>query len=311
MNVFIAGATGVLGRRLVAQMAARGHSVAALVRSREGERAVAALGGQPRYADLFDAAGLVHAAKGAEVIIHAATAIPTKPAPAPADWTTNDRIRREGTEALARCAGQIGAKTFVFQSIVWVAVPPDGSEFNEESPPRPNAITQSALDGEGIAQEMAKLQGFAATVLRCGMFYGADAAHTRMMAAGLAKRRLPVIGRGDNFWHCLHVDDAASGFVAAAEAGRAGLWHLVDNEPVPVRELLQAMAQRLGARPPRRLPAWLARLVAGGATVDFFMQSTRTSNARFRRDFGWSPKYPTFREGLDQVLGEWQGRVPA
>jgi hypothetical protein len=71
------------------------------------------------------------------------------------------------------------------------------------------------------------------------------------------------------------------------------------------------MAQRLGARPPRRLPAWLARLVAGGATVDFFMQSTRTSNARFRRDFGWSPKYPTFREGLDQVLGEWQGRVPA
>ena len=97
-----------------------------------------------------------------------------------------------------------------------------GREFDEESPPHPNDITRSALDGEGIAQEMAKLHGFAASVLRCGWFYGADSAHTRMLAGALAKRQMPIIGQGNAFWHCLHLDDAASGFVAAAEAGRVG-----------------------------------------------------------------------------------------
>jgi nucleoside-diphosphate-sugar epimerase len=310
MNVFIAGATGVLGRRIVQQLAARGHSVVALVRSREGERTIAGLGALARYADLFDAANLVHAAKGADVVIHAATSIPTKARTTLEDWQLNDRIRREGTEALARCAGQIGAKTFIFQSIVWVATPDDGSPFDETSQPHPNAITQSALDGEGITQEMCELGGFAAAVLRCGMFYGPDAAHTRMMAAGLKRRRMPIIGRGDNYWHCLHLDDAASGFVAAAEAGRSGLWHLVDNEPVRAGDLLRALAESLGAPSPRRVPVWLARLLAGRAAVDFFTLSTRTSNARFRQDFNWAPAYPTYREGIAQTVSAWQGRVP-
>ena len=306
MNIFLAGATGVLGRRLVEQLTARGHAVTGLVRSRDGERRVAELGGTPRYADLFDADALVHAAKGAEVVIHAATAIPTAMSPKPADWKMNDRIRREGTAALARCAGRIGARSMIFQSIVWVANPPDGSPFDEESQPHPNAVTQSALDGEGILQEMAQLHGFGAIVLRCGMFYGADSAHTKMIVGGLRKRRLPIVGKGDYYWHCLHLDDAAGGFAAAAETDRSGLWHLVDNEPVQVREALPAMAARLGARPPRHVPAWLARLLAGRATVDFFTQSTRTSNARFCQDFGWSPKYPTMREGFDQVVAELQ-----
>jgi 2-alkyl-3-oxoalkanoate reductase len=278
MNVFVAGATGV--------------------------------GGQPRYADLFDAANLVHAMKGADVVIHAATAIPTKPSTSAADWQLNDRIRREGTEALARSAGQVGAKTFIFQSIVWVANPPGDEAFDETSQPHPTAITQSALDGEGIVQELAELQGFAAAVIRCGMFYAADAGHTRMFARGLAQRRLPIVGGGRNFFHCLHADDAAGGFVAAAEAGRAGLWHLVDNEPVPVRDFLSRLAELIHAPAPRKVPTWLARLIAGRASVDFLTQSTRTSNARFRRDFNWSPTYPTFREGLAQILAAWDGKVP-
>lgn len=310
MNVFVAGATGVLGRRLVRQLAARGHVVVGLVRSRDGERLVAGLGALPRYADLFDPDSLVHAANGADVVIHAATSIPTRPRTSPSDWKMNDRIRREGTEALGRCAGQIGARSFVFQSIVWVAAPTNGAEFDESSQPHPGALMRSALDGEGIAQEMARLHGFTATVLRCGWLYGADAAHTRMLAAGLTQRRLPIIGSGDAFWHCLHLDDAASGFVAAAEAERSGLWHLVDNEPVRVRELLTRLATRLNAPAPRQVPKWLARLMAGRAAVEFFTQSTRTSNARFRRDFAWTPKYPTYREGLDQVVAEMRARAP-
>ncbi|MEX2114267.1 MAG: NAD(P)-dependent oxidoreductase [Pirellulales bacterium] len=310
MNVFLAGATGVMGRRLIAQLVARGHVVTALVRSRDGERSVTALGAQARYADLFDANNLVHAAKGADVVIHAATAIPTKPRTALEDWKLNDRIRREGTAALARCAGQVGARTFLFQSIVWVANPPDGSPFDEQSPTYPDNITQSALDGEGIAQEMAELHGFDAAVLRCGTFYGADAAHTRGMAQALARRKMPIIGSGKNFWHSLHIDDAASAFVVAAEAGRAGLWHVVDNEPVMQRELLTTFAQTLGGKPPRRMPVWLARWLAGSNAVDFLIRSTRTSNARFRNDLDWNPQYPTFRQGLEQVLSEWGGKAP-
>src|SRR5438105_4426053 len=110
MNVFVAGATGVLGRRIVQQLVARGHTVMGLVRSGEGERRVAASGGYQRWADLFDSKSLVHAAHGAEVLIHAATAIPTRPRTSSRDWELNDRIRRQGTEALAQCAGEIGAK---------------------------------------------------------------------------------------------------------------------------------------------------------------------------------------------------------
>ncbi|MGD9723031.1 MAG: NAD-dependent epimerase/dehydratase family protein [Pirellulales bacterium] len=310
MNIFVAGATGVLGRQIVRQLVAGGDTVVGLVRDRKGERRVTDAGGQARYADLFNAGNLVHAMKGCEAVIHAATAIPTKARTAPADWQLNDRIRRQGTEALARCAGQVGARTFVFQSIVWVASPSDGSPFDESSPPRPTNVTQSALDGEGIAQVIAAQEGFASAVLRCGMFYGPEAAHTRMMAQGLAARRLPIFGAGDNYWHPLHTDDAASAFVIAARAGRTGLWHVVDDEPVQAREMLGALAARLGALPPRRIPKWLARILAGGEAVDFMTQSMRTSNARFRADFGWTPKYPTYREGIEQIVTAWNGGLP-
>jgi nucleoside-diphosphate-sugar epimerase len=310
MNVFIAGSTGVLGRRLVQQFVDRGHGVFALVRSLEGERRVAALGAQPRWADLFDARGLVHAAQGADVVIHAATAIPNKARTTARDWELNDRIRREGTEALATCAGQIGAKLFIFQSIVWLASPADGSEFDETAPPRPTGLTQSALDGEQIAHGAGEKHAFGACVLRCGWFYGADSAHTKLFGRELMRRRMPIIGKGNAAWSCLHLDDAAGAFVAAAEAGKAGLWHVTDNEPVTVRDSLSGFAQRLGAPPPRTVPVWMARLLAGQNAVDFFTESTRATSARFRRDFDWSPRYPTYREGFDQIVAAWQGRIP-
>jgi len=174
MNIFVAGATGVLGRRLVKQFSERGHQVTGLARSRAGERIVEGLGGTPRFADLFDSAALVHAAEGAEVVIHAATAIPVKARTRASDWEANDRIRGEGTEALVDCAGRVGAKQFIFQSIVWVARPADDSEFDEDSPADPDPLIRSALDGERIAQEASARGGFAGCVLRCGWFYSSD-----------------------------------------------------------------------------------------------------------------------------------------
>ena len=305
MKVFVAGATGVLGRRLVRLLHERGHSVVGLARRPENERVIRALGGESRPGNLFNADSLARAAEGADVIVHAATAIPGSRRVTAPDFALNDRIRTEGTRALAAAAAKIGARAFLFQSIVWIASPPDGSPFDESSPVSSNPFYGATIEGEAITHESGEKFGFAAGVLRCGWFYSSDSAHTRFMGREIARRRLPVIGRGDAVWSPLHVDDAASAFAAASTAPRKGLWHVVDDTPVPGAEFLRYFAERLGSRPPFRVPRWLARLLAGEYTVAFLTMSTRASNARFRKDFGWAPHYPSYREGLDQIVSAW------
>jgi len=306
VKVFIAGATGVLGRRLTQQFRRRGHIVMCLARNANNESAIRALGGEPRRSDLFDVDSLAAAAVGADVIVHAATAIPTAAKVKPQDWEMNDRIRRSGTRALAETAGRIGAEALLVQSITWVARPADQSAFDENSPLQPDAVTQSAADMETIAQEAGERQGFRTTILRCGWFYAPDAGHTRSFGELLMKRQLPVIGQGDAIWSWLHVYDAASAFVTAAEANKGGVWHVVDDQPVTAAEYLDTFARRLGAPAPRHVPTWLARILAGSFAVNFMASSTRTSNARFKRDFAWKPRFPSYREGLDDVLAAWQ-----
>lgn len=308
MKVFIAGATGVLGRRLVKRFSERGHNVIGLVRSLKGERQVKSMGGDARRADLFNSDSLAKAADGCDVVIHAATAIPVKRRTIPQDWAMNDQIRREGTRSLCECAGRIGARHYLQQSIVWVARPADGSPFDEEAPIRPDPLVQSAADSEAIAREAGAKFHFTAGVLRGGSFYGPDAAHTRIMGEGLLKRRLGIIGETEAVWAMIHVDDFAATFLVAAEKPVSGLWHIVDDELVTVPALLRAFAAKLGAKPPRNVPIWLARLIAGDANVNFFTRTTRTSNARFRRDFGWTPMFPTYREGLDQIVAAWKAQ---
>jgi nucleoside-diphosphate-sugar epimerase len=309
MRVFIAGASGVLGRRLVRQLAARGHSVIGLARSPKAEIAVKDAGGEPRNADLFDADSLARAAEGCDTVIHAATAIPTKRNPSPADWAMNDRIRRKGTRCLTEAASKIGAKSFLQQSVAWVARPADGSPFTEDSPSVPDATIQSAVDAEAIAREAGSAEGFTVSILRCGYFYDSESAHTRMIADALRKRQLPIIGRGDAAWAMIHTDDAASAYVAAAEKLANGVWHIVDNELVPVQVFLKEFAALLQAPVPRRVPVWLARWFADEQAVSYLTKSTRTSNARFRRDFDWSPNYPTYREGLRQIIAAWNAKT--
>src|SRR5579864_3154915 len=308
MKVFIAGASGVLGRRLVRQFVAGGHSVIGLVRSPKAEGAVRESGGEPRTADLFDAESLARAAEGCDTVIHAATAIPVKQKTTPADWAMNDRIRRKGTRCLAEAAVKIGAKTYLQQSITWVARPKDNSPFDESSPVVPEPAIQSAIDGEAIAREAESAEGFTVSILRGGYFYDSESAHIRMIADALRRRQMPIIGGGEAMWAMIHTDDAASAYVAAAEKPRSGVWHIVDNELVEVRTFLKEFAARLGAPAPRRVPVWLARWLAGEQAVAYFTRSTKTSNARFRRDFGWTPRYITYQEGLDQIVSAWKGQ---
>src|ERR1700682_3721936 len=305
MKVFIAGASGVLGRRLIRQLTQRGHSVIGQARSAKAENVVRAAGGEPRHADLFDAESLAKAAEGCDTVIHAATAIPTKRKTVSADWAMNDRIRRKGTRCLTEAAAKIGAKTYLQQSVVWVARPKDESAFDEDSPAVPDPAIQSAIDAEAIAREAGSTDGCTVAILRGGFFYDSESAHTRMLADGLRKRQMPIIGSGDAAWAMIHTDDAASAFVAVAEQPKNGVWHVVDDELVTVRAFLGELAARLTARPPRRVPIWLAQGIVGEQAVAFFTRSTRTTNARLRRDFGWTPRYPTYREGLDQIVAEW------
>jgi len=309
MKVFIAGASGVLGRRLVRQFVAGGHSVTGLVRTPKAESAVREAGGEPRHADLFDADSLARAAEGCDTVIHAATAIPAKQKTTPADWAMNDRIRRKGTRCLTEAAAKIGAKTYLQQSITWVARPKNESPFDENSPTVPEPSIQSAIDAESIAREAESAEGFTVSILRGGYFYDSESAHMRMLADALRKRQMPIIGSGEAEWAMIHTDDAASAYVVAAEKPRSGVWHIVDNELVQVRTFLKEFAARLGAPAPRRVPVWLARWLAGEKAVEYFTRSTRTTNARFRHDFRWTPRYPTYREGLDQIVAVGKSEI--
>jgi len=306
MKLFIAGATGVLGRRLIPQFRERGHSVACLSRSPKNDATIRSFDGEARQADLFNADSLARAAEGADVIIHAATSIPSGQKPRREDWKMNDAIRVQGTRALAEAAARVRAKLFLVQSIVWVVRPHDMAPFHEDSPYNSDPVIQSAVEMEKISLAAGQQHGFDVAILRGGWFHSADASHTRTFGRALAARKLPVIGKGDAIWPMIHVDDFASAFVAAAVAGRPGVWHITDNEPAASGEYLRAFAKKIGAPEPRSVPAWLARLAVGSDAVKFLTASTRTSNERFRRDFGWTPRYPTYREALDEIVSSWR-----
>ncbi len=306
MRILVAGASGVLGRRIVRQLVARGHAVVGLARSEAAEATVRSLGGEPRRADLFDLDAVAKAAEGCEIIIRAATAIPTKIRTGPSDWAMNDRIRREGTRSLVAAATRVGARAFLQESVVWAVGNLDGRPFDEDAPPADDPVLASALEGERIAREAASSDGFDTMALRCGGFYSADGWHTRLLAGSVAKGRPLLVGRQNPVWSLIHTDDAASAFVTAAEAPKTGVWHVVDDRPVPLTEFLGELAKRLDARPPRRMPRWLARMFLGRYGARLLSSSFSTSNARFRRDFGWRPSYPTYAEGLEEVVTSWR-----
>lgn len=306
MRVVIAGSSGVLGRRLVRMLSEQGHEVLGLTRSDTGDTTVRERGGTPIRASLFDPDEIAAGVERADAIIHAATRIPTKQRASAEDWAENDRIRVEGMKSLAEVAGRTGAEHVIFQSIVWVARPDDQSAFDEDTPANPDHVTQSAADGERITFDAAAQHGFTPTVLRGGWFYAPDAWHTRTFGESLRKRMLPVVGSGEACWSLIHADDAASAYVVALEQRPEGIYHVVDDAPVRVRDFFTYFAERQGAKPPMRVPVWLAKLAAGSYAAEFATTSMITNAKRFKRATGWEPQYPTFREGLDQVVSEWE-----
>lgn len=306
MKVFVVGATGALGRRLVPVLVQRGHDVVGLARGGAKASLVRSMGGTPVAADLFDAETLSSAGAGAEVVIHAATAIPQgRAARSRKSWATNDRIRVEGTRALADAAARTGVRRFLIQSLVMV-VGGDGDEARgEASPLDPPELARSAVEAERLAREAGAAHGFDVGVLRGGMFYGPDTADSRGMAGALRAGKLPIPGAGARPVNPIRVVDMARAFAMAAESSRSGIWHIVDDEPVPLARFLTAFAVAVGGPEPRHVPGLMARLVLGRHVLEAMTTSPRSGNDRARRELGWAPTYPTYRDGIRQMVHTW------
>jgi nucleoside-diphosphate-sugar epimerase len=308
MDVLVTGATGVIGRRLIERLADRGHRAYGLVRDDPGADLVAARGGTPRRGDVLDRDSLERAVPDVDVLVHAATSIPTATDPPEEAWERNDRVRRDGVETLVAVAGD-RVERICFPSVVWVARQPNGAWFDETADRHPDRTSRSAAAGETYLAEAID-EAFDVTVLRCGFLYAPDSAHTRQFGRSLLTRDLPVVGRGvfgrgDARLSFLHADDAAGAFATAIDGGLTGTYHVVDDRPTTLADFLTTFARNLNAPRPRRLPAWLARFLIGAENTTLLSKPMPTSNDRFRDATGWEPRHPSHEEGLAQVVATW------
>ena len=320
MKVFVAGATGVLGRALVPQLVARGHEVVGMTRSASKQDLVRSLGARPVVADALDPDAVAQAVASAEpeVIVHQLTALSGKmsrrdarhPERSSVAIMTN-RLRTEGTDHLLAAGRAVGARRFVAQSFGafrWART--GGPVLTEADPldPDPPAALRAALVGIlHVERAVTTIEWGEGLVLRYGGFYGPGTAISlapdAQMAAPVRKRRFPIIGDGGGVWSHIHIDDAAAATVAAVDHGGPGIYNIVDDEPAPVREWLPVLASALGAKPPRRIPRWLGRLAAGEAATLMMTEARGASNEKAKRELGWQPRYASWRQGFAQGLG--------
>ncbi len=305
MNIFIAGASGVLGRSTIQKLVANGHEVTGFVRSSEKARLVEALGAKSVIGDIFNPPQVRDLVGDADAVLHLATAIPAKARTTPADWATNDRLRRDGTRNLVEACKGRRIRAFVQQSIAYVYGDVRGEWLDESLPPRPIVPTHSAVEAERIVLDAHQDWGLPAIVLRGATFYHPESWHTRYFVEQLKRRQLPVIGDGKTWWHYIHVDDMAQSIVCALECAGdiAGeIFFVADDQPFQVQEFLNDLADRLGAPRPMRMPVWLARMFAGSIGVNVLTMSARYKTDKIKKKLGWSPQFPSYREGLADVL---------
>jgi nucleoside-diphosphate-sugar epimerase len=303
MRVLVAGASGAIGSRLVTQLIDRGHEVIGTFRSRgHGER-VRALGAEPVALDLLDPVAVRDAVLLArpDAIVHQATALSDLRDFKHFDrsFAQTNRLRTEGTDALLAAAREAGVRRFVAQSYASARYERTGGPVKTEDDPldpEPVPAMRETIAAMRYLDETVVAAGGAA--LRYGGFYGAV---NDGLVEPVRRRLFPIVGDGGGVSSFIHLDDAAAATVLALEHDAAGVYNIVDDDPAPAREWLPVMADVLGAEPPRHVPRWLARLFAGEAAVMLGTESRGASNARAKRELGWTPRYPSWREGFVAV----------
>ncbi len=312
MKVFVAGGGGAIGKRLVPQLVERGHEVVAMGRSPAKAEGLRALGAEIAIADALDREAVIEAVTRArpEIVIHQLTALSGMKSLRNFDreFALTNRLRTEGTDHLIEAARAAGVRRFIAQSYGnWNYERRGGPLKTEEDPFDPNPPANQARSIAAIRYlESAVLgaDGIEGVALRYGNFYGPGNAISRNgeISQQVRKRRLPIIGDGAGIWSFTHVDDGAAAAVAAIERGGPGVYNVADDAPAPVAEWLPELARVLGAKPPRRVPVWLGRLAAGEVAVSMMTEIRGTSNAKAKRELGWQPRYPSYREGFRDGL---------
>ena len=321
MKVFVAGATGALGSKLVPQLVARGHEVVGMTRSASKQDLVRSLGARPVVADALDPDAVAQAVASAEpeVIVHQLTALSgpmsvreaRRPDRSSAAIMTN-RLRTEGTDHLLAAGRAVGARRFVAQSFGAFRFDRAGGPVRTEADPLepndpPPALRTVQAGYLYLEQAVTTIEWGEGLALRYGGFYGPGTSVSRapdaVMAAPVRKRRLPIVGDGGGIFSYIHIEDAAAATAVAVERGERGIYNVVDDEPAPVREWLPVVASALGAKPPRRIPRWLGRLAAGEMATVMMTEVRGASNEKAKRELGWQLRYPSWRQGFAQGLG--------
>jgi nucleoside-diphosphate-sugar epimerase len=306
MKVFVAGASGAIGRPLIRQLLAAGHEVTGMTRREENAEAIRAAGARAVVCDVFDAAGLKSAVREAapEVVIHELTALPSRLDPKAKDaLAPTNRLRGEGTRNLIAAAKAAGALRLIAESVAFFYVPEGDWVKDEDAPAFGDAPGQFGEASKALAdleRQVTGAEGLEGIVLRYGWFYGPGTYydHDGSQTEDFHKRRMPIVGKGTGTFSFIHVEDAASATVAAAERGDPGVYNVVDDEPAPMSEWVPVFAAAVGAKKPRRVPIWLARLVAGSAAVGMATGQRGAANAKAKRELGWQPRYASWRDGF-------------
>jgi nucleoside-diphosphate-sugar epimerase len=307
MKVFVAGASGVIGRPLLRQLIAAGHEVTGMTRREERAAEIRAAGGAAVVCDVFDAAALAAAVRAAapEVVVHELTSLPPR-----LDYRAKEdplaptnRLRTEGTRNLLVAAKAAGARRLVAESVAFLYAPEGEWVKDEEAPlffgaPGPFGAAFEAL--ADLEHQVTAAEGIEGVVLRYGWLYGPGTYFDRdgSQTEDVRKRRAPTVGKGTGTFSFVQVEDAAAATVAAVERGAPGIYNVVDDDPAPYREWLPAFAEAVGAKRPWRVPVWLARLIAGPAAASMAIQLRGASNAKAKRELGWHPRYPSWRRGF-------------
>ena len=305
MRVFVAGASGAVGARLVPQLVERGHEVIATTRSPQKVAGLREQGAEPVVLDLLDAEAVLEAVASArpDAIVHEATALTGQSNMRDFDGTfaATNRLRTEGTDALLAAARETRVGVFVSQSFAgWPYAREGGPVKTEEEPldPKPVPAMRETLAAIRHLEQASVAAGGA--VLRYGGLYG-DPEDVQLEL--VRKRRFPIVGDGGGIWSFVHLEDAAAATVLAVEQSARGIYNVVDDDPAPAREWLPALADAIGAKPPRRVPRWLARLLAGEAGVALMTEIRGASNAKAKRELGWELAYPSWRDGFRRAYG--------
>ncbi len=320
MKIFLAGATGAVGKRLLPLLVSDGHQVSASTRTRSKMDGVRAAGADPVIVDALDRDAVMKTimAVRPDVIVHQMTALASIRSLKNFDeeFALTNRLRTEGTEYLLAAARAVGAHRFIAQSYTgWPNIREGGRVKTEDDPldPHPPQAMRQTLDA--IRQLETIVSGASATtgiILRYGSFYGpgTSVALNGEIVGLVRQRKFPIFGDGAGVWSFTHIDDAANATRLAIERGPSGIYNIVDDEPAEVSVWLPELARAVGAKPPYHVPTWLGRLVIGDAGMSMMTAVRGSSNAKAKRVLGWQPIYSSWRDGFHSGLASDSPKVP-